>query len=287
MNIHTITMPDSRIVSVKVLGDTSKQPLIFFHGLGSSSAAISVNVNLLKEEGAFIIGIDRPGYGLSDLKGSYSLEQAISDTKFILDSFQIKKAALIGWSGGGVYAQAFAETYPDSTVSLNLIGSMIPLNGKSSKKSLTPGWKILYYLNNHTQFLSKLIFKLASQKLAKHPEQTVSMAVNVLARHDRLIAKKYLDVLTKGALEGFQHKGTAIYADSQVLTHPHKMPVKDRAFPVHIWQGDNDRLWPVKASVYLKKQYTHSQFHLVPGKGHTIYFEKWGEIIRTAVASFK
>jgi pimeloyl-ACP methyl ester carboxylesterase len=53
------------------------------------------------------MSFDRPGYGRSDpTRSAPTYAAAVSDVVAILDHFDIERAAMIGWSGGGPHALA-------------------------------------------------------------------------------------------------------------------------------------------------------------------------------------
>jgi pimeloyl-ACP methyl ester carboxylesterase len=51
------------------------------------------------------------------------------------------------------------------------------------------------------------------------------------------------------------------------------------AFPVHIWQGEEDRMaLPIQAHT-LSEMMPRAELHLIPGAGHLAIFAHFGEIL--------
>ncbi len=67
---------------------------------------------------------DKPGTGLSDpVAGAPSLEQRMGDVRAVMDAAGSRRAALIGYSEGGMASAMFAATYPERTAGLVLLNS--------------------------------------------------------------------------------------------------------------------------------------------------------------------
>jgi pimeloyl-ACP methyl ester carboxylesterase len=71
-----------------------------------------------------LILFDKPGTGLSDpVAGAPSLEQRMGDVRAVMDAAGSRRAALIGYSEGGMASAMFAATYPERTAGLVLLNS--------------------------------------------------------------------------------------------------------------------------------------------------------------------
>jgi len=100
------------------------RPVVFIHGIGG-------NLNLWKDvipafsDDHEVIRYDLRGSGLSGFSSGSPLSVDIwaSDLHSLLDTLGIKRAALIGWSLGGIIALEFAFNWPDRVNSLVLVGT--------------------------------------------------------------------------------------------------------------------------------------------------------------------
>jgi pimeloyl-ACP methyl ester carboxylesterase len=73
-----------------------------------------------------LIAFDKRGTGLSDpvpLDRLPMLEERMDDVRAVLDAVGSERAAVFGFSEGGVMSALFAATYPDRTVALALYGT--------------------------------------------------------------------------------------------------------------------------------------------------------------------
>ncbi len=70
-----------------------------------------------------IIGIDRPGYGLSSFTPRRSLSDFAQDVNFLVNYFGFNKFGVLGWSGGGVFALTYAALFPDRINHIVIVGT--------------------------------------------------------------------------------------------------------------------------------------------------------------------
>jgi pimeloyl-ACP methyl ester carboxylesterase len=93
----------------------SGEPLILIHGLGDSPFLFEALADSLKEHFR-VIAYSKRGHCKSETSdSSYDNSTLVSDLKLLLDSLQIPKANLLGWSMGGNEITEFAIQYPERT----------------------------------------------------------------------------------------------------------------------------------------------------------------------------
>ena len=113
-------------MDVRPVGTPNGQTVVLFHGLNFFAAAFEITIKALHQEGFRVIAIDRLGFGRSSKPDiHYNLHMPARHTKLLLDHLNIKYAAIVGHSMGGMVATRFASTYPEITshvVMVNQIG---------------------------------------------------------------------------------------------------------------------------------------------------------------------
>lgn len=91
------------------------QPLILIHGLGDSPYIFENLAESLKKDFR-VIAYSKRGHCKSIATDTnYDNSSLVSDLKLLLDSLDIPKADLLGWSMGGNEISEFAIQYPDRT----------------------------------------------------------------------------------------------------------------------------------------------------------------------------
>jgi pimeloyl-ACP methyl ester carboxylesterase len=107
---------------VHLLEHGAGQPVVLLHG---TTAAAGFFLPLLGElEGVRMLAPDRPGHGLSDpigLPRDRFRDIAVAWVDGLLDALQLDNTALVGHSGGGVWALWYALAHPDRVTRLVLI----------------------------------------------------------------------------------------------------------------------------------------------------------------------
>jgi pimeloyl-ACP methyl ester carboxylesterase len=108
---------------VHVLEKGSGRPVIILHGSGDPAGFLLPLLEAL--HGVRVIAPDRPGIGLSDpielpIRGYR--EAAVSWLDGLLDALDLETTALVGHSGGGVWALWYALARPERVPRLMLMG---------------------------------------------------------------------------------------------------------------------------------------------------------------------
>lgn len=280
-----IELPDGRILAYKIYGKPIGKPILFFHGFGSSAAAIDPDLDWLEQKNAYILAVQRPGYGNSYIKKGYMMSDFAHDIKYVIDRLGIDKVSVVGWSAGGLYSQVFAQMYPERVESISLVSSAIPFNNKQSSKVLPTNWKMIHMMNRLFPFLSKRFFNNLSNKINDQLDRTIEQSIKEMIESDRMIVNQptIREKITHGAQEAYQHKGLAVYYDALAMTEKIDNTNHLTPFKVYIWQGDQDRIWTLKTSEYLRGRYQNAVLQIVEGQGHLLYLSHWNHIIDQAV----
>ncbi|MDR7209712.1 alpha/beta hydrolase [Flavobacterium piscis] len=111
----------------KTYGNKKEKPLIFIHGGpgGNSTLFESTTAQKLADKGFYVIVYDRRGEGRSaDPEAKFTYEEAFQDLNTILKKYNLKKAAFIGHSFGGLVATLYTERYPQNVSNLILAGAL-------------------------------------------------------------------------------------------------------------------------------------------------------------------
>ena len=119
---QTIRLKDGRTLGYTDLGNSDAKPVFHFHGfLGSRLEAILLSEKDIENLNIRLIGIDRPGIGLSDFKKNRTLLDWPDDVVELTDALGIDKFIVEGISGGGPYAAACAYKIPELLHSCGII----------------------------------------------------------------------------------------------------------------------------------------------------------------------
>ena len=114
----------SHSVSLNYSDEGTGDPVVLIHGVGSALDAWDGVIAAMSPERRYI-RFDLRGHGRSSPTPSpYSLNDFVEDTIALLDHLQIARADLVGFSLGGLIAQAIALDHPRRLRKLALISTI-------------------------------------------------------------------------------------------------------------------------------------------------------------------
>jgi pimeloyl-ACP methyl ester carboxylesterase len=116
-----ISLPDGSQLGFSVVGEGT--PVLYFQGTANSR----LETLLLKEfafaNGFQILGVDRPGYGLSTFAPRRRLRDFTADINCLMAHLGLEKFALLAWSGGGPFGLTYVALFPERVTKAVIVGS--------------------------------------------------------------------------------------------------------------------------------------------------------------------
>ena len=132
----SIRLPDGRRLAYDDIGDRSGRPVVYLHGTPDSRLARHPEDALADAAGVRLLAVDRPGAGDSDVDPGRDLAPLGDDLACLLDELGIERAAILGWSAGGLAALAVASHRPDRVARLVLVGTVPPVEAYRDERVL-------------------------------------------------------------------------------------------------------------------------------------------------------
>ena len=99
-NDKVIQLRDGRTLGYADYGSSEGKPLFYFHGHPGSRFEAGFLAAQAAQVGVRLIGIDRPGMGLSTFKAGRRLLDWPDDVVELADSLHLDYFAVVGFSGG-------------------------------------------------------------------------------------------------------------------------------------------------------------------------------------------
>lgn len=243
--IHYLEQAPNGLVAPMGTGTHSDQPIVLVHGLGGRAEDWTPMIEGLARNGFHVYALDLLGFGRSpkpDVSYSITLEQKVLGQ--FIDSQQLTRPDLAGWSLGGWIAMSYALDHPDRVRRLLLYDSAgidftsaMPLN----------------------MFVPQTPAQLAELRsyLSPHPQPIPAFAVRDVLRR----ARKYGWVVQRGLASA---AGGRNLLDGK-LGGLH-MPV------LIVWGGE-DRLIPPAIGEKMHQEIPQSVFEIAKGCGHLAALE--------------
>ena len=240
----------SRYLSAVTLGDFDLYyevhgegpPVVLAHGAGGTHLSWWQQVPALSEH-VRCITFDHRGFGYSrDVANGPGRAAFVDDLRGLLDHLGIERATLVGQSMGGWTSLGFASRYPERVDALVLCD--------------TPGG----YSDPEVAAL-----------MAERPDEIGAFAASFAEREPLLaflyreIQRSTLDRTPDGSPRSI---GGLLEATTDIR------PVVEHGIPTLFIVGEEDSIFPPAALRAVHRKMPGSEFALVEGAGHSVYFEK-------------
>ena len=129
--------PDGRTVGVAQFGDPQGTAVLWCHGGPGSRLEPSWLDRAARDAGLLIIGVDRPGYGLSAVQPGRTISSVVADMLGVADQMDIPRFATVGVSTGGAYALALAARAPDRVLGVVACCSMTDMSWSPGRATMS------------------------------------------------------------------------------------------------------------------------------------------------------
>jgi pimeloyl-ACP methyl ester carboxylesterase len=284
-----ISLPDGRQLGYLIVGEG--KPIFYFHGTASSRLEALLLKELTRKKRLQVIGIDRPGYGLSTFAPRKSLRDFNADINCLADHLGIDRFAVLGWSGGGPYVLTYLAFFQERVTHAVIAGSpALPFDVSTAhNNSLArfamkfPAIGMLALKRLRTQVLNAnkdveafLQSKNGKSMLQSMPEEDAKFFAD----------KAWATLMYRSMAEAFRQGDNgvkAVFQEHQLFmkTWPGDVS-KIPAGKVDVWQGTDDKTCRVDNAYKIAEAVPGAHLEIFAGKGHCVMFgniEKLGGIL--------
>jgi pimeloyl-ACP methyl ester carboxylesterase len=268
-NSLSLELKDGRQLGFAEYGDPDGKPIFYFHGLPGSRLEAGHLHEVAVANSFRLIGLDRPGMGLSSIEPKRSILSWVADVEAFADFMSIDKFSIIGHSGGAPFVAACAYKIPHRLNGAAIVSGMAPFEIPEVTASLALGQQIVNRIINAIPWVANLMMKLTSIMLNK-PSMLKQM-LKQMPEVDQLVFREpeSSKAIIDATKEAFR---SGVYGTSQeiVLTlKPWEFKLENITHPISIWQGGLDKQAPeMHAKIYAK---------LVPN-GNLMFFKDEGHL---------
>ncbi|MGD6809337.1 MAG: alpha/beta fold hydrolase [Candidatus Bathyarchaeia archaeon] len=287
MNGKVIVLPDGRKLGYTLIG--KGVPVMYFHGTASSRLEALLLKNLTETSNLQLISVDRPGYGLSTYKPRRNLQDFNSDLTCLADSLGLERFAVLGWSGGGVFALAYCTYNPERITKTMLVGTpSLPFD-----VSTAHNMPLARYIMK-LPYVGELAMRQLSRQLLK---ANGSMEAFLETRHGKQLLHgcsegdlkffynpQWLSLMYESMAEAF-HQGNlgvkAVVEEHQLFIKPWSLPFSALdGCDVLIWHGGQDLTCRVSNAYANAKVLSNAKLEVFPDSGHCVMFENMDKLAK-------
>ncbi|WP_099023434.1 alpha/beta fold hydrolase [Mycolicibacterium palauense] len=268
----TIAVGEDRQISFAEFGDPHGRAIFWLHGTPGARRQIPTEARAFAEEaGIRLVGVDRPGIGLSTTFQYDTVLDFAADLRTVADVLGIDKMAVVGLSGGGPYTLAVGAALPDRVVGLGVLGGVAPTCGPdaigggvmalgmyAAPMIRVAGTPLRFAATN----LIRLIRPVAEPALYAYGWVSPESDRRMLTRPE--FKAMFLDDLLNGA----KHQLAAPFADVVVFARDWGFRLEEVKVPVRWWHGDEDHIVPFAHGQHVVSRLPDAELSIVHGESH-------------------
>jgi pimeloyl-ACP methyl ester carboxylesterase len=284
---RTLLLPDGRTLGYLCVGEG--KPVFYFHGLLIGSRLDVLNMRYVAAHLKLqLIGVDRPGVGLSSFTENRRLCDFAADIRFLADHLHLELFSIVGVSGGGHYAITCGALFPERLSKvLVIMGFALPLNVSDMQSEV----KMLYTMMTNP-LLGTLVLKKVREttlEMVKDPDSFMKsdMGRRVLGElGDVQLTAELQPRLHVGrrSIEEFYRQG-----DASINALIHEVNLMKNGWDVdlstipsglvHIYHSTADPSSPVSNAYRNAQAIPGAQLEIIEGKTHLLALKNLEEIL--------
>lgn len=251
---------------------TAEQSIVWFHGTPGARRQIPEAARrIANERGVRIIGIDRPGVGLSTAHRYRRLLDVTADLDLALDKLGVERFSTVGLSGGAPYALACAHAFPGRVPTVGILGGVVPSGGEEGAHG-----GLVSLATRFKPLLPLLVEPMGAMltTIVRVARPVGSQALDLYARFapegDRRVLsvpenkEMFLDDLHNSGRHGMR----AVAYDAILFTRYWGFNVRDLQVPVTWWQGGADNIVPLAHAEHIVQLIPNAELRVRPEDGH-------------------
>jgi pimeloyl-ACP methyl ester carboxylesterase len=287
---RTIRLTDGRFLGYREFGDPAGSPVFFFHGIPGSRCGGELVANLAAEHQLRVIGIDRPGIGLSTFQPDRTFLDWPHDVEALADTLGLAHFAVVGNSGGAAYVAVCAARLPERLTFAGIISGMGPLSTPDGLRTLP--LSRTDRLLAHIAQRSPRLACLAAAPIVAHRIDPDRPATLQRMKHERALADLILldephvaTTLSRDAGEALRQGRRGVTWDLILYTRPWGFRLDQITAPVYLWHGEADITVPPQFGRVIAAAIPGCQATYWPDEGHLMMISRADQIIGTIAAN--
>lgn len=265
--------PDrNRRLSFSEFGVPHTRAIVWLHGTPGARRQIPTEAReFAAREGIRIIGLDRPGIGLSTPHVYANFREFADDLNTVADSLGLDEMSVIGLSGGGPYTLAAARYMPDRVRSCAVLGGVAPSRGEDAIGGGLVG------LGAHVAplvALGRIPIGLGLTAFVRVAKPFASPIIDVYGKlspegdRNLLARPEFKAMFIDDLLNGSRKQFSAPLSDLMLFSKEWDFHLRDVEAPVHWYHGDADHIVPLAHGVHCVKQLPIAEMKVLSGESH-------------------
>ncbi|MGA7671895.1 MAG: alpha/beta hydrolase [Nitrolancea sp.] len=281
---HALRLRDGRSLGYQEYGDPDGFPVFLFHGIPGSRRGASVIDHEAARGGVRVIGVDRPGIGLSTFQPGRSFLDWPADITAVADALNLVRFGVVGNSGGSAYVAACALCIPERLAFAGIISGMGPIDVPRWQEELRLPRvrRILIAIGRHSPYLAcRVAGPVLQREIDPARPGTLERMKSIMASADQFLLDQpeVARTVLEDAAEALVQGSLGVAWDLLLYTRPWGFRLRDVAIPIHLWHGEADITVPPIFGRAMAQRLPHCLATYWPGEGHLMAISRAGEII--------
>lgn len=280
LSIETDT---GRRLGVRLAGAPDGPLVIYMHGSPSSRLDVDYMHERSERRGIQLVGMDRPGYGLSDPM-PFTFTSVALDVGVVADALGSPRFAIFGQSSGVAYALGTASELDDRVSAVATAGGAMPFRPDTeSWELLTEGEKQGVLLAGVDDAEAERLLAEgdlpAVEQLQMSDEEIESAWMASLPPPDQRVFQAGFGRLIGPTMRECLRQGQVGWARDNLVRMPRwDFDLGAIRCPATIWVGDQDE-GNVGGARWLSHQVPGAVLRELPDQGHFVAFELWDDVL--------
>lgn len=277
----SVMLNDGRQLGYAEYGVPEGQPIFYFHGLPGSRLEAEHLQNIAFSNHYRLIGIDRPGMGLSTIHPERSIISWADDVETIANHLGLKKFSIIGHSGGAPFVAVCAYKIPHRINRAAIVSGMAPFDIPEASASLSRGQRFINETIKMMPWIAIVMVKLMFT-LLKKPGMQKQMLKQLPKVDRRVFNGEGNRSFMNATMESFRNGVAGVSQEIQLTLKPWGFDIANIKCPMIIWQGGLDKQAPVMHAELYAKLISDAKLILLKQEGHlSILINHGDDILRS------
>jgi pimeloyl-ACP methyl ester carboxylesterase len=267
---HKTRLPDGRFLGFLECGDPEGITIFHFHGFPGSRLEAQFAEEIASRKNIRIIGIDRPGYGISDYKNGRTILDWPDDVTQLADELGIDRFSVLGISGGGPYAAACAYKISRRLTTVGIVSGLGPIAASGIGKDMPWFNRFGLIIAAHVPWLVNLIMKPLSILLRYQADKLVAYLSRSLKEPDRTALKQpeIINIMSNTFKESVRFGAAGAARDAVLYANHWGFHLQDIHMQVHLWHGKRDHIIPITMTRYVAGTIPNCRATFYQKEGH-------------------
>jgi pimeloyl-ACP methyl ester carboxylesterase len=228
-----------------------------------------------------LIGVDRPGFGLSPNYKGRKLSDWPDDVARVADSLQIDKFSVLGISGGCPYALACASKIPSRLLKVGVVSGLASVDTPGALASMNFFNRKMLTLAGTFPLAATAIVNRIKRTLRSHPKVLIHWLSTVSPPCDKKILREpeVRRILSESFQAGLDCEGDGAAYELSLIARPWDFKLEAITIPVELWHGTADHYVPLCMGEAMAKALPQCRAHFVADQGHFMVISMIDEIL--------